>query len=415
MAAEGIVELLKEFGRFKPPKLEERPDHEYWQDFRPNDPRWWLSRKLGETLSAQSMSLEIATHISKLISWEISRGQGPVESSPHRPGTGLPTSLIELDLWRSVRDALADLWDWWGEGVHLRPQPKEQQKMWNVDPPYVFDLVKLAMRRSNYNRREPPRPLRTVTVDANLGYGLFLLNCWTHSFVSQAEGFGAALTKTGTAQLWATAEKGPRRYQVLIRNGPNNFVQFSPGGLSSRYFRGYAMRINAAGFAPMTYSRGREYGADFPSGCYLQGVNLESMDLTACNFSLADMRGANLAGSRLERAVFGETRLADANLKDANLFATHMFRADVNRANLSGANMYMSDVRLTEFLKVSGLTQEQVLKSIGSGQRLPDGIVAPDHWELFASRTSKKRQAPETEEQSSGSGVESPSSNEGNA
>jgi hypothetical protein len=103
---------------------------------------------------------------------------------------GIPTDPLGPDGWERARDALADVWDWWGEGVHLRPQPKLRERNWHFDdPPFVFDLVKHAARRANYNQPTPPRPLRTATVDAHLGYALFHLNCFVHGLMSEAKGW----------------------------------------------------------------------------------------------------------------------------------------------------------------------------------------------------------------------------------
>jgi hypothetical protein len=68
LAAEAIVEVLKEFGRTVTHPLPERPDGDYWKDFPEDDPRYWLSRKLGEMLSAQWPSREVRIHTRSLLS-----------------------------------------------------------------------------------------------------------------------------------------------------------------------------------------------------------------------------------------------------------------------------------------------------------------------------------------------------------
>ena len=159
LAAEAIVELLKDNSKFSTESLPEKSPRAYWTEFAVNDARFRLSRKLGEALSAKWLSSDVKGHLYELLLWEIKRagsGGGGHQSSTDRASA---TEPISLQAWTSIRDSLADLWDWWGEGVHLRLQPKEKQKTWHLDEaPYVMDLVKLAMRRANYNRREPPRP-----------------------------------------------------------------------------------------------------------------------------------------------------------------------------------------------------------------------------------------------------------------
>ena len=50
LAAEGIIEVLKTYGRMCQTSRQEKPASEYWREFDSGDPRYWLTRKLGEIL-----------------------------------------------------------------------------------------------------------------------------------------------------------------------------------------------------------------------------------------------------------------------------------------------------------------------------------------------------------------------------
>jgi hypothetical protein len=189
LAAEGIVEVLKEYGRMCQTAPEEKPTSEYWREFDANDPRHWLTRKLGEILSGQWLSTAVMRHLISLVGWDVGRSRTEPEGAVQQM-SGTATKLLPAERWTVVRDALADLWDWWGEGVHLRAQPELKQKIWNLEKPaFVAELCKLATRRVNYNQRTPPPTKRTATIDANLGYGLFQLCAAVHWHVSANAGW----------------------------------------------------------------------------------------------------------------------------------------------------------------------------------------------------------------------------------
>ena len=397
LAAEAIVEILKEYSQLAKEDLPEKPEDLYWQDFQEHDPRYWLTRKLGEVLSPQWLSREMTTHLSNLLAWEVPRVK--TESDPITIGgaKGISTDPITVDEWCRVRDGLADLWDWWGEGVHLRPQPYERQKIWFVDvPPYAAELVKLSMRRSNYNRRDPPHPPRTVTVDANLGYGLFQLNCFVHTFTGEIGGEWLRLESNGAAALRWEHTSNPRRYQraVTLRNA--SFVQFAPSGPSPFYFRNYAGRINCAGFAPLVVSEDPGYRWDFPSRTMMRGIDLAESDLRGLSFSHSDLSYGNLQGANLSEAQLAGTMLIQSNLREADLFAAHLFRAVCEGADVTGAKMYMTDLRYTHLSGLSGLSQEQIDSSFASETaNLPEGLRQPAFWRALRQVVERsKRNSP---------------------
>jgi hypothetical protein len=408
LAAEAIVEVLKEYGRTATTELEEKPDEQYWQDFSETDPRWWLSRKLGEMLSAQLISREITTHLSGLLRWEIERATSKKEQPPLPKAAGICTKPITVVEWGRVRDALADLWDWWGEGVHLRPQPKEKQKIWRLDDePFVIELVGLAMRRYNYNRRNPPRPLRTVTIDANLGYGLFQLTSLVHSFLSETLGWMGLARALGPAGLWkGTSAERPRRYQVSVACQGLEFVQFAPSGSGSkRYFSNYASRINAAGFLAQVPFKSQAYRADFPSRTHLRGCYLAGADLKGLSFSEADMTSCSLEGAILAESQLLEANLSYTNMQGASLFSAHIFNANLDGADLTGAGMFLADLRGTSLRSAGGLSQEQLNYAIGMPKQfVPEPLVRPDVWKSFEKRSAAPSEQTGTEEKPASEG-----------
>jgi hypothetical protein len=121
--AEEIVETLKVFARSLPEDPPERSPALYWRDFDEADPRRNFSENLAALLGPQWLSPEVVSHFGSLLQWEIARSLSLIESQD-APGSTAPLSPSE---WRRVRTILAYLWDWWADGVHLRPQPREDR------------------------------------------------------------------------------------------------------------------------------------------------------------------------------------------------------------------------------------------------------------------------------------------------
>jgi uncharacterized protein YjbI with pentapeptide repeats len=384
LTAEAIVEVLKEYNQQVGTSLQQRA--QYWQDFEAADPRDWLIRKMGEILSAQWLSDEISQHISELLKWETKRartGKGQLTQSKTNE---MSTDPISLKKWELIRDAMADLWDWWGEGVHLRPQPKERQKIWSFDkPPYVVELAKLAMRRANFNRKRPPRPIRTTTIDAHLGYALFQLNCFLHYFISQADGWNEAVAAAGAKDIWAQKRSAPRPYQIIVEYEDKDFIQFSPSGESPDYFRNYIDRINGAGVQPGGRHRMPVmFSPDFPAFKMLRGVNFEGATLNNVSFGACDLTAANFQHSDLEHAELTSAQMASANLEGANLYSAILYESNFDKAWILEANLFFADLRNGNFENVRGLSQSQ-LDLAGGGSiegQLPEGISVPPSWRL---------------------------------
>ncbi|MBS1826207.1 MAG: hypothetical protein JST93_12870, partial [Acidobacteria bacterium] len=107
--AEAIVKVLKEHGQGGRNSPERSV---YWQDFRDSDPQYALSRQMARMLSPNWLSSDVVRHLERLLEWEIGRAFRPASEGQ---SLGEPTAAISDEQWAIVRDAMADLWDWWGD------------------------------------------------------------------------------------------------------------------------------------------------------------------------------------------------------------------------------------------------------------------------------------------------------------
>jgi hypothetical protein len=124
--------------------------------------------------------------------------------------------VLGCSAWEELRDVLADLWDWWAEGVHLRPQYDAGHP---ITEPFALEVVRQAMPRVPQEESAPPR---TVTIDSNLGEGLFQLNVALH--------FEIARTKEVLGPpSGSVPELGRRRCQTVVRTAKGEWVRFAPG------------------------------------------------------------------------------------------------------------------------------------------------------------------------------------------
>ena len=359
--AEGVVETLKQYGREAPPGLTERSP--YWRDFEESDRRHRLSRDLASQLSAQWLSSEIARYIEDLIAWEIGRAVEPSRATTLQ--NAQPTEPIEMQQWEIVREALADLWEWWGEGVHLRPQPvrsKRQELTFTL--PYAQELVELAMPL-DIDRSELPQPLRYTTVDSHLGDSLFDLVAAVHFHVARAEGWidrrdGVDIART----LWLGATdpgQGPRTCQTSVKQDQREWVMFAPSGRSRGYWSNYVSRINAGGWRPRS---------SFPSGAFMQGIDLRETVLSCVDvpfhtmWNYSNLDGCFASGSIFfghyfgmtsmravifDRARFDEAVFFCCDLNSAILTQSDLLSAEFTLVNLSNSFMNRIDARKAEF------------------------------------------------------------------
>lgn len=302
--AEAIVEALKEYGDRADSIVVDRGS--FWRDFSQDDPRFHFSRELGELLAPQWLSAEVVAHIDSLIKWEVCRATDPSKTVD----SGVVTQPLTLDRWRLIQDGLADLWDWWGEGVHLRPQPKLDKNRRNLqyEAPYAADLIEYSLPRASSSVHSGST--RTTTMDAHLGYGLLSLCVITHYY----------LLGLGSQESAHTADNNVRRYQSLVTNPrtQRREVRFAPSGHSREYFFNYIHRIAAAGLRPQGI---------FPVGIDLRGVDLSNAYLSGVDFSEANLdsavlRKSNLCRANLEWGTIRNGDLDGADLRGASMMTT---------------------------------------------------------------------------------------------
>ncbi|SPE37662.1 conserved hypothetical protein [Candidatus Sulfopaludibacter sp. SbA6] len=326
--AEEIVEHLKAYGRLDDtPSAQRSP---YWKEFAEGDPRRKATHALARLIAAQWLTPEVVAHLQQLLEWEIRRAfQGP------DPSSEMSTAPISKEQWMRVRDWLADAWDWWGEGVHLRPQPRidEDSQQVNWDRSLAERFVPQC-RPLDIPPGTVPEPIRTTTIDAHLGDALFRLNAWVHGLLIRNE-FPEWAPKREDSLL-PTSRTRP--YQTRASAGP---VLFRPSGDGTSYFRSYCSRINGAGWRP---------GDDFPCRMYMEYVDLSQANLLQTNLWRADLRRSVLHGATLLLGILGDANLSEADLTRVEAGYVYAGRAsfrwaDVRRSSFIGAHLNDADFR----------------------------------------------------------------------
>lgn len=257
--AEAIIETLKDYGRKCPANLPERSD--YWKDFEASDPRYNLSRELAKLLAPQWLTPEIVRHLDALIQWEINR---PLDNQTVNETISI-TEPLDIEGWRRIRDGLADLWDWWGEEVHLRPVIKRENiNQINRTPAFVEELIKHSIPLYISEDMKLPIQASSTSRDAHLGDGLCRLCAYVHYYIFEAE----SRKQSDSNQLMAESPSknlAIRRYQSEQIEAGHSFVLFKPSGENPEFFKRCSHRINIAGERPR---------ADFPAAVFLSKVNL---------------------------------------------------------------------------------------------------------------------------------------------
>jgi uncharacterized protein YjbI with pentapeptide repeats len=277
-----------------------------------------------------------------------------------------------------MRDALADLWDWWGEGVHLRPQPHRKMKSRELEftDPLALEIVRDDRPYATTSTYSLPK--RIVTIDAHLGDGLFRLAVDVHQEIAKQQGWFDHSEGRTVKPAWKSCSKPgkePRRYQTCVTQGDHSWTLFAPSGSDSRFFRNYIARINAAGYRP---------GYDFPCAIHLRSIDLRGVNLKGANLGgvnlltitlslpglhaaislipliqdmlfplVADLSGTNLSGANLSWANLSRVNLimadlSEVNLTEANLSGAWLFGADLSKANLILANLSLADLSLAD-------------------------------------------------------------------
>ena len=323
--AEAIVDILKEYGKKFSGNLSKR--ERYWRDFGESDPRRQFSRDLSQVLCCRPLTREIRTHISGLLEWEVLESEASEGETQRR----LTPESISHEQWQAVRDSLADLWDWWGEGVHLRPQPfRDDSDNLGYRAPLANEFVDYSLPRDRGPDAPEWWPGRLVNVDSNLGDALCRLNIWVHKMILPT---GELANRSVDAEAEKLAQRQP--YQLLSIGRHGSAVFFSPGGLVRDYFRNYCDRINAVGNRP-------EW---FPSAVDFTGVELSRRDLEGMDFSGADLSGSDLRESLLQGAKLHNSIVYGADLRNARMSGAYLQSASFIGSNLRGAHLTGADLR----------------------------------------------------------------------
>jgi uncharacterized protein YjbI with pentapeptide repeats len=326
--AEALVEALKNYGR---ETQAEQPEREpYWKDFAEDDPRFGLSRELA-MLFTQWLSADVIFHLDHLIEWETRR-------AADRTVTGeAGTTTLQLDLrgWELVRDALADLWDWWGEGTHLRPQVlKNRRRELEYKEPFVSKLIRNVLPvEVNPGRIRTPR---TTALDAHVGYGLFTLSMLVHHHLLSAS--AESVTASGPGERDDVGRSLIRRYQSAVVGGAVEKVRFAPSGPRPEYFQNYVHRIASAGLRPNGW---------FPSEIDMRSVDLRNAYLTGVAFYNANLSYADLRGAKLYRVNLERASLAGADLRHTDVDNAYLIGVNFSGADLSNADLSKSDLTAT--------------------------------------------------------------------
>ena len=335
--AEQVVAVLEDYGRKVSAPLPER--ELFWRDFNEADPRRDFCHRLAELLGPVWVTPEVALHLHFLLAGKIaSAGQDA------------------LAAWCRIRDFLADAWDWWGEGVHLRPQPTRKSGNWLFEgKALVVEIIENKRTRSDF--RECPVPVRTTSIDAHLGDGLFLLTSTVHAELQFRGGRQRDESAIAFRQSVESVEY-VRCYQRRLVRKAGDLLAFVPTGPDRTFFYNYCARINAGGYRPFgpfpaeAYLRGAYLRGVYLNGAYLSGADLRGADLSGADLRGADLRGADLSGADLSGADLRGAFLSWAFLSGADLSGAYLSGADLSQADLHGADLSRADVT-PEQLKVA--------------------------------------------------------------
>ncbi len=374
--AEGIVETLKQYGREEITELQRRPG--CWCEFPPTSPQEKIKLKLIPLLSAQWFSLEIASHIEQLLQWELGR-LSTGDQEVYSPNEMAP---LPLENWKFIRDTLADLWEWWADGTHLRLQRPGSGDKPELKQCYAHELVQVVIHENEKRIGTfltPPH--HSGTIDAHLGDGLFRLTALVHYYIAVHEGW-----EDTTGNSWKDVNiknDGVRAFQVLVKGKTKQWTLFAPSGnykkkrpedsstAQSEDFSNYFARLNSVGGR----TKGWELSKLFLKGIYLENIRLEGLDLSNANLykvcfhhaslrrinlknadlSAVDMTDADLSGSdlthaKLQKASLRNAKLMGADLNGAILHNADFYHATFRGANFSGANLENADLSHCDFL-----------------------------------------------------------------
>jgi hypothetical protein len=350
--AEAVVELVKTFGREGHVQPSQREP--YWRDFPESDARFAFSREFPQMLSAQWIGHDIGRFIAELFRWEIQRAPSASEGWKMKATDG--TVPLPLEGWDASRDALADLWDWWAEAVHLRPQPRLSlpQRIAVFDPPLAQELVRNT-RPLDLRPRQVPEPLRMTTVDAHLGDALLRIASLVHFEIARATGWIDSLEKSlSPSGMWReVAPRSTRRshVQTIVERDGKQWSLFAPAKPSPGFWENYMARINSAGWRPDGSAPGGLdlRGADL-SSCSIGGSHMQSTtDWSYTNLSRANGGASNLQGDKLDHSLLANASFTLTRMSTASLVGVEASRCRFENASLTLVDLSNADLRDSTF------------------------------------------------------------------
>jgi hypothetical protein len=267
-----------------------------------------------------------------------------------------------------VRDRLADLWEWWCDCAHLRPQVKtERWKKSVIEPPFVEELIRWAAPLTA-EENEALKLESSTGIDAHLGDALCQICAMVHFYIAVNEG----LKQIEPGTLEYLKSDGKRKYQRLAKRDQIELVLFAPGGEDVRpdrlnpNFKHYCARINSAFGSPLR---------EFPRRAILDGVDLSLSDLfvsnlidarlnfanlSDVNLSCSNLARANLACANLKNAFFYHANLNIVNFSRASLVSAKLDGAELNHSSLYGANLREAKLYGADLRYAFDLTREQI-------------------------------------------------------
>ncbi len=323
--AEAILTVLKEESDGQTRHLR-APQIKYWQDFEEGSPQHKASRRLAALLAPQWLTGQVRTHLFWLIEREVEE---------------------DRERWIWIRDLILDVYIWWAEGVHLRPQPAGNHGSTSWSPSLAEDMLKNALPFDGTAAVEPPR---SAALDAHLGEALMQITARIHAMLRDMP----------------AAEEDDDSLRNKYRHKTESLA-FAPGG--GGYYRTICARINAAGWRPDgVFAAGADLrnislhgeSAELESFGYadLRGADLRNAEMTGANLYAADLRGADLSSAellsadlrtaKLDGADLSYTELYEADLSGASLRKAKMSRVDLNRADLEGARLVRADMEAAD-------------------------------------------------------------------
>lgn len=339
--AEAVVDALKAAGSLSKHRRTREPGWDYAE----RDPRRALTRQLGRLLSAQWLTPAVSKHLERLIDWELSRAK----SKPRSTTRGLPTARLRWDGWGRVRDDLAAAWDWWTDGVHLRPVRTDDGLA-----PVLAQAWATTGIGAGADRAVP----RLHHLDAHLGDAILFLASVVHYRMALRDGWAgpkdAGLVEPGG--LWAGAappSDRPARQTPIVRD-QHYWLLFAPGAGRERWFRCDQARLNAVG--------GRPHGP-WPRGAHLSGADLRGLRLgfdapdpgdAAWSESVTRLNRANLSGASLRGGWLRHVDGREALWTGADLRSTELAGADFSMSDLTDARLEGAVLEKATFDGVSG-------------------------------------------------------------